>query len=354
MANEAAGLSVWEWDIKDRHHAHRREQPVPRTARRRRASSRAPTTPTSTCIPDDREGWVGAFHARCCTGTRPAVLATATARCSSTAPSATSSVHARVLRNAKGHADQRARHRLGRRPTKSWRSRRSRARRATCAKRRSASSAPCRARRTRCSSSTCARARSWHSPRFREMLGYDGHATATRTASSRRSSIPTTARSSARRWATTCTFGLPYDVEYRLRKNDGEWLWVRSRASAERDAEDRPLWLAGSIRDITDERAGREAMVLRHAGSGRGEPRQEHVPRDHESRDPHADERHHRHDRPAARHRPRSRAARLRRDDPRQRRLAADDPQRHPRLLQDRGRQARHREPRPRPARERR
>ena len=52
------------------------------------------------------------------------------------------------------------------------------------------------------------------------------------------------------------TFGLPYDVEYRLRKRDGDWLWVRSRASAERDTEDRPLWLAGSIRDITDERAG--------------------------------------------------------------------------------------------------
>ena len=58
------------------------------------------------------------------------------------------------------------------------------------------------------------------------------------------------------------TFGLPYDVEYRLRRRDGDWLWVRSRASAERDTEDRPLWLAGSIRDITDERAGREAMVL--------------------------------------------------------------------------------------------
>ena len=32
-----------------RHHAHRREQPVPRAARRARASSRAPTTPPSTC-----------------------------------------------------------------------------------------------------------------------------------------------------------------------------------------------------------------------------------------------------------------------------------------------------------------
>ena len=52
----------------------------------------------------------------------------------------------------------------------------------------------------------------------------------------------------------------PYDIEYRLRKKDGDWLWVRSRATAQRDADDRPLWLAGSIHDITEERAARVAM----------------------------------------------------------------------------------------------
>ena len=139
----------------------------------------------------------------------------------------------------------------------------------------------------------------WYSPRFREMLGYAA------TDSDADGQIETFIHPDdgaivGKAMGDHLTFGLPYDVEYRLRKHDGEWLWVRSRASAERDTEDRPLWLAGSIRDITDERAGRDAMVHGDAGSGRSEPRQEHVPRDHEPRDPHADERHHRHDRPAA------------------------------------------------------
>ena len=147
---------------------------------------------------------------------------------------------------------------------------------------------------------------------------------ATPTASSRRSSIPTTARSSARRWAITCSSDVPYDIEYRLRKKDGDWLWVRSRATAERDAEDRPLWLAGSIHDITEERAAREAMV-RATEEAEAASRAKSTflaTMSHEIRTPMngiigmtgllldtgA----------------RSRAARLRRDDSRQRRLAAD------------------------------
>ena len=85
--------------------------------------------------------------------------------------------------------------------------------------------------------------------------------------------------------------------------------------------------------------------VPRGAGSPRGgrgrRPGQEHVPRRHEPRDPHADERDHRDERPAARHAARRRAARLRRHDPHLGRRAADDHQRHPRLLEDRGRQGR-------------
>ncbi len=81
---------------------------------------------------------------------------------------------------------------------------------------------------------------------------------------------------------------------------------------------------------------------------------EERVPRDDEPRDPHADERRDRDERPAARHRPRRRAARLCRHDPRQRRCAADDHQRHPRLLEDRGGPDGHRVASVRPARLRR
>ena len=71
----------------------------------------------------------------------------------------------------------------------------------------------------------------------------------------------------------------------------------------------------------------------RSGGRQRGEER---VPRDDESRDPHADERGDRHERSPPRHGARRRAARLRRHHPPVRQRVADDHRRHPRLLEDR------------------
>ena len=65
-------------------------------------------------------------------------------------------------------------------------------------------------------------------------------------------------------------------------------------------------------------RGGDGAASGARPGRDRGEG-EERVPRQHEPRDPHPDERRHRHDRPAARHVAQPRAARVRRDDPRQR-----------------------------------
>ena len=81
-------------------------------------------------------------------------------------------------------------------------------------------------------------------------------------------------------------------------------------------------------------------------GSGQGgcrgrQPGQERVPRQHEPRDPHADERRDRHDRPAARHGTERAPAPLRHAREVIRRLAAGAHQRHPGFLEDRGRQAR-------------
>ena len=77
------------------------------------------------------------------------------------------------------------------------------------------------------------------------------------------------------------------------------------------------------------------------ARSRRGSDQDEvHVPRQHEPRDPHADERHHRHVAPRAEDRLEREAARLRPEDPQRGHGAARHHQRHPRLLQDRGRQA--------------
>ena len=69
--------------------------------------------------------------------------------------------------------------------------------------------------------------------------------------------------------------------------------------------------LFGIAQNITERRRA-EAALLRGQGSGRGrQPRQERIPGQHEPRNPHADERHPRHDRTRARHRADRRAARV-------------------------------------------
>jgi PAS domain S-box-containing protein len=58
-----------------------------------------------------------------------------------------------------------------------------------------------------------------------------------------------------------CQQGLPYDIEYRMQRKSGEWLWVRSRAVAERDAHGVPVRLSGSVHDISEARTAREALL---------------------------------------------------------------------------------------------
>ena len=94
----------------------------------------------------------------------------------------------------------------------------------------------------------------------------------------------------------------------------------------------------------------KETQEARAAGRSR-QRSQERLPGDDEPRDPHADERRHRHERAAAGHAADRGPARLRHHHPRLRRFAADHHQRHPRLLQDRGRAHGHRAPPLRPAR---
>ncbi len=53
---------------------------------------------------------------------------------------------------------------------------------------------------------------------------------------------------------------LPYRLEYRQRKPDGTYIWVRDEAVLVRDAQDRPLYWQGVIFDITEQRATAEAL----------------------------------------------------------------------------------------------
>ena len=56
--------------------------------------------------------------------------------------------------------------------------------------------------------------------------------------------------------------GKPYEVEYRLRRADDTWVWVRSRGKAEFDAAGRVTRIAGSLADITESRAQARALEL--------------------------------------------------------------------------------------------
>jgi PAS domain S-box-containing protein len=97
----------------------------------------------------------------------------------------------------------------------------------------------------------------WHSPRFLQMLEYEPQ----EQLGLESLTHPEDAGRLAKAMSDHLRNGTPYDIEYRLRRKDGEWLWVRSRAAAQRDEEQCPLWLAGSIHDITAERTAREALV---------------------------------------------------------------------------------------------
>jgi two-component system sensor histidine kinase/response regulator len=255
MANEAGGLSVWEWNIKeDITYIDENSPFLERLGAPREFKG---TDYTNQYVhPEDREGWVE--HFRTVLTSKDQQLFSHRYR----ALFADGSVgyiqcHARVVRNAKGHpisvlgidqdvtGEELRKQEIARQAT-DLREAQERFQRAVSGTQDALFEFNLRSGET------------WYSPRFRQMLGYA--ATDSNGAGQIETFIhPEDGAIVGKAMGDHLTFGLPYDVEYRLRKRDGEWLWVRSRASAERDIEDRPLWLAGSIRDITD---GREAMVM--------------------------------------------------------------------------------------------
>ena len=257
MANDAGGLSVWEWDIKE--DVTRIDENSPFLERLGAPREFRGTEYTDKYVhPEDREGWVAHFT-KVLTGNDQlfsyryrALFRDGTVghiQC-----------HARVVRNSKGQpvrvlgidwdaTDEELTKQEIARQSADLREAQERFQRAVSGTQDALFEFNLRTGET------------WYSPRFRQMLGYGAN---DKDADGKIETFihPEDGTIVGKAMGDHLTFGLPYDVEYRLRRRNGEWLWVRSRASAERDTEDRPLWLAGSIRDITDERAGREAMVM--------------------------------------------------------------------------------------------
>ncbi len=53
----------------------------------------------------------------------------------------------------------------------------------------------------------------------------------------------------------------PYAVEFRVRRADGEWRWLRSRGAVQWDAAGRPVRMVGTVTDITEARSEEDRLA---------------------------------------------------------------------------------------------
>ena len=86
-----------------------------------------------------------------------------------------------------------------------------------------------------------------------------------------------------------------YDVVYAYQRPvDGQVVWIHALGHVVKDAEGKPRDMYGVTQDITDfKRLETDLLVAKEKAEERHGD-EVHVPREHEPRDPHADERHHR------------------------------------------------------------
>jgi PAS domain-containing protein len=80
--------------------------------------------------------------------------------------------------------------------------------------------------------------------------------------------------------------GTPYDLEYRLSTESGEYRWYSDRGKAIRDGDGKAVRMSGALRDITDAKeagtrdyTGQVNLRGPHDGAGHPRPRAGHAPR---------------------------------------------------------------------------
>jgi PAS domain S-box-containing protein len=54
--------------------------------------------------------------------------------------------------------------------------------------------------------------------------------------------------------------GEEYDVDFRMRRADGSYIWVHDKAKVFRDADGKPLYMTGAVIDITDRKIAQEEL----------------------------------------------------------------------------------------------
>jgi PAS domain S-box-containing protein len=100
----------------------------------------------------------------------------------------------------------------------------------------------------------------WFSPRFKRMLGYEENELNVKLADLPTYVHPDDVQRANDIFVRHVRDRVPYDIETRIRKRNGEWLWIRSRAVAEFGRNGRAIRLSGSVQDITEERRAREQL----------------------------------------------------------------------------------------------
>ncbi len=53
----------------------------------------------------------------------------------------------------------------------------------------------------------------------------------------------------------------PYDIEFRMRNKNGQYIWVQSKGSAVRDQDGKPIFMAGAITDITNRKLNQVKLL---------------------------------------------------------------------------------------------
>ena len=89
------------------------------------------------------------------------------------------------------------------------------------------------------------------SPRFIEIMGYSADEFPMRLEPWLQAIHPGDRERALAGVGECLAFGVPYNVEYRLRHKSGDYHWYHATGEAERDEQGRPLRFAGSMSDIT-------------------------------------------------------------------------------------------------------
>ena len=100
----------------------------------------------------------------------------------------------------------------------------------------------------------------WWSARLMELLGYDDHELPNVLGSWLERLHPEDRDRTLSALSEHLSQRAPYDVVYRLRTKGGSYRWFSARGQAQWDSSGKPVRMAGSIRDITEQRKLDEAL----------------------------------------------------------------------------------------------